>query len=259
MARTSPRRFAIGVDYGTNSVRALVVDVADGSEVATHVYDYPSGEAGILLDPKDPHLARQNPADYIEGFFVSVRRAMEAAKKQGVKPGDVAGIGVDTTGSTPIPVDRDGRPLALQPKFRKQLAAHAWLWKDHTSHAEAAEITAQAARHKDRYLTKCGGTYSSEWYWSKILHCRRTAPEVFQAAHALVELADFIPAFITGNTEPGHAALAESAPPATRRCTTTAGAGCPASGSSSRSTPVWRRSASDTRSAPCPPTTRPAN
>ncbi len=202
MASSSSKRFAIGVDYGTNSVRALLVDVADGAEVATHVYDYPSGEAGILLDPKDPNLARQNPADYIEGFFVSVRRAMAAAKRQGVKPDQVAGIGVDTTGSTPIPVGRDGMPLALKPKFRKKLAAHAWLWKDHTAHAEAAEITAKAAKHKDRYLAKCGGTYSSEWYWSKILHCKRSAPDVFAAAHAFVELADFIPAYLTGNTDP---------------------------------------------------------
>jgi L-ribulokinase len=202
MARSQQKRFAIGVDYGTNSVRALVVDVADGAEVATHVCNYPSGEAGILLDPKDPNLARQNPADYVEGFFVSVRRAMAAAKRKGVKPDDVVGIGVDTTGSTPIPVDRDGQPLAIQPKFRKQLAAHAWLWKDHTSHVEAAEISAKAAKHKDRYLTKCGGTYSSEWYWSKILHCKRTAPKVFDAAYAFVELADFVPAFITGNTDP---------------------------------------------------------
>jgi L-ribulokinase len=203
MAGSSARRFSIGVDYGTNSVRALVVDAADGSEVGTHVYDYPSGEAGILLDPKDPNLARQNPADYIEGFYVSVRRALQAAKKTpGFEVGHVIGIGVDTTGSTPIPVDAAGMPLALQPEFRDHLAAHAWLWKDHTSHAEAAEITAKAARHKDKYLSKCGGTYSSEWYWSKILHCRRHAPQVFRAASAWVELADFIPGFLTGNTDP---------------------------------------------------------
>ena len=203
MASSSERRFSIGVDYGTNSVRALVVDVADGSEIATHVYNYPSGEAGILLDPKDPNLARQNPADYIEGFYVSVRRATGAAKKtDGFKAENVVGIGVDTTGSTPIPVDASGMPLVMQPALAGELAAHAWLWKDHTSHAEAAEITAKAARHKDKYLNKCGGTYSSEWYWSKILHCKRTAPKVFKAAFAWVELADFVPAYITGNTDP---------------------------------------------------------
>jgi L-ribulokinase len=203
MASSAEGRFSIGVDYGTNSVRALIVDVADGAEIATSVYDYPSGEAGVLLDPQDPHLARQNPADYVNGFYAAVRRAVNAAKKQDrFRPENVLGIGVDTTGSTPIPVDRDGTPLALDPRFQDDLAAHAWLWKDHTSHAEAAEITDKAAKHKDRYLTKCGGIYSSEWYWSKVLHCRRTAPQVFQAAHAWVELADYIPAFLTGNTDP---------------------------------------------------------
>ena len=195
--------FALGVDYGTNSVRALVVDVADGSEIASSVYDYPSGEAGILLDPKDPNLARQNPADYIEGFIASVRGAIRAAKRhKGFKPELVVGIGVDTTGSTPLPVDRNGEPLAMKPAFRKNLAAQAWLWKDHTSHAEAAEITAAAKKCPDGYLAKCGGTYSSEWYWSKILHCKRTAPKVFDAAYSWVELADFVPAYITGNLNP---------------------------------------------------------
>jgi L-ribulokinase len=191
------------VDYGTNSVRALVVDVADGSEVGTHVYNYPSGDQGILLDPKDPNLARQSPLDYINGFYQSVRGALKAAAKTaGFDPQAVVGIGVDTTGSTPLPVDRNGLPLAMQPKFHRELAAQAWLWKDHTGHAEAAEITDQARRQGMPYLAKCGGTYSSEWYWSKILHCKRTAPKVFAAAYSWVELADFIPGFISGNLDP---------------------------------------------------------
>jgi len=203
MAKSSVGKFAIGIDYGTNSVRTLVVDVADGTETATYVYDYPSGEAGILLDPKDPNLARQNPADYVEGLYRSVRGALRAAKKvSGFQAENVVGIGVDTTGSTPIPVDRDGTPLAVQPRFRGNLAAHAWLWKDHTGHAEAAEITERARRSGAPYLAKCGGTYSSEWYWSKILHCRRTSPKVFDAAYAWVELADYIPAFLTGHLDP---------------------------------------------------------
>jgi len=200
---SSPRRFAIGVDFGTNSVRALVVDVDDGSEIAAHVSKYSSGQAGVLLSPKDPNLARQNPADYIAGFYSSVRRALAVAKrKRGFKAEQVIGIGIDTTGSTPIPVDRDGTPLALHAAFRRDLAAQAWLWKDHTAHAEAAEITEKAAGSADRYLTKCGGVYSSEWFWSKILHCKRSAPEVFAAAYSWVELADFIPGYVTGNTDP---------------------------------------------------------
>jgi len=203
MAAKAARTFSIGLDYGTNSVRALIVDTGDGREVATHVFDYPSGEAGILLDPRDPHVARQNPADYIDGFIVSVREAVKKAKrKAGFRPDRVIGIGVDTTGSTPMPVDRRGEPLAFRKEFKRDLAAQAWLWKDHSSHAEAAEITRKAADYPVKYLAKCGGTYSSEWYWSKILHCRRTAPRVFKAAYSWVELADFVPAYITGRTDP---------------------------------------------------------
>ena len=203
MTNSTQPRYAIGVDYGTNSVRALIVDLADGNEIATSVFDYPSGEAGILLDPRDPNVARQNPADYIDGFIASVRDAVAlAGAEAGFAPDRVVGIGVDTTGSTPMPVDERGVPLAMRDEFRDHLAAQAWLWKDHTSHAEAAEITEKAAQHPDQYLTKCGGTYSSEWFWSKLLHCKRTAPEVFDAAYAWVELADFVPGYITGNTDP---------------------------------------------------------
>ncbi len=203
MAKSAARKYAIGVDYGTNSVRALVVDVRNGREVGTCVWNYPSGQQGILLDPKDPNLARQNPADYIEGFYRAVRGAVRAAARTpGFRPENVIGIGVDTTGSTPLPVDRRGMPLALQPAFKKNLAAQAWLWKDHTSYAEAAEITEKARQMGLPYLAKCGGTYSSEWFWSKILHCKRTAPKVFAAAYAWVELADFVPGFVTGNLDP---------------------------------------------------------
>lgn len=200
---TKTKQYALGVDYGSNSVRALIVDLADGKEIATSVYAYPSGEHGILLDPRDQHLARQSPADYIDGFYASVRNAVKQAKKtRGFTPDRVIGIGIDTTGSTPIPVDEKGIPLALDPKFKNNLAAQAWLWKDHTGHAEAAEITAAASKHGDKVLRKCGGIYSSEWYWSKILRCKRAAPKVFKAAYAWVELADFIPAFITATTAP---------------------------------------------------------
>lgn len=199
-------KFAIGVDYGTNSVRALVVDIASGAEVATAVWDYKHGDAGIMLDSGDPNLARQSPADYIEGFYASVSEALASARKTaGFDPANVVGIGVDTTGSTPIPVDANGVALAMHSEFKNDLAAQAWLWKDHTSHAEAEEITRKAAAGYP-YLAKCGGTYSSEWYWSKILHCLRTAPHVAKAAASWVELADFVPAFITGTANPATCA-----------------------------------------------------
>lgn len=196
-------KFSIGVDYGTNSVRTIVVNVGNGTEIASSVFHYPSGEAGILVDKKDPNLARQNPADYVEGFYKSVRGAVKAAvKTPGFSPEQVIGIGIDTTASTPLPIDENGTPLAMKPGFKNELAAYAWLWKDHTSHAEAAEITEKAARAKENYLAKCGGTYSSEWFWSKILHCKRTAPKVFDAAYTWVEQSDFVSAFATGNTHP---------------------------------------------------------
>jgi L-ribulokinase len=197
------KRYALGLDYGTNSCRSLIVDLSDGSELASHVFPYPSGKQGILLDPKDPNVARQNPRDYLDAF-VSITAAIKIArrKRPGFNPHDIIGIGVDTTGSTPLPVDREGVPLAFNPKFRKNLNAQAWLWKDHTSHAEAAEITATAAKLRPQYLAKCGGIYSSEWFWSKILHCKRVAPDVFKAAHSFVECCDFIPAVLAGTTRP---------------------------------------------------------
>ena len=197
-------RFAIGVDYGTNSVRALVVDVADGREVASGVYDYPQRRGGHFAGPKGSQSGPAEPGRlHRRVLTVGGRgRARRRSGEPGFRPEHVVGIGVDTTGSTPIPVDRQGMPLALHPEFRDNLAAHAWLWKDHTSFAEAAEITEKARRDGDGYLAKCGGVYSSEWYWSKILHCRRTAPKVFEAAYSWVELADFVPAYITGNLDP---------------------------------------------------------
>jgi L-ribulokinase len=197
-------KYALGLDFGTNSVRALVVDIGNGDEVGTAIFDYPSGTAGILLDPKDAHLARQNPADWILGIEKAVPAALaEAGKKvKGFDPASIVGIGVDTTGSTPLPVDRAGKPLALYKEFKKNLNAQAWLWKDHTGHAEAAEITALAAAEHPEYLAKCGGTYSSEWFWSKILHALRKDPKVAAAAYSWVECADYIPGVLTGNADP---------------------------------------------------------
>ncbi|MEO7191363.1 MAG: ribulokinase [Vicinamibacterales bacterium] len=195
--------YTIGLDYGTNSVRALIVDTASGAEVASAVWTYAHGTDGVILS-RDPHLARQHPGDYLEGAEMVITRALAGAKTSipHFSPNQVAGVGVDTTGSTPLPVDRDGRPLAFGAAFGRNPAAMAWLWKDHTGIAEAAEITALARKMRPQYLAKCGGIYSSEWYWSKILHCLRVAPVVFNAAHSWVELADFVPAALTGTLHP---------------------------------------------------------
>lgn len=197
-------RYALGLDFGTNSCRSVIVDLADGVEVATHVFDYPTGEAGIITDSKDPNLARQHPRDYVNGVETIIVQAIEKARSadSAFSPEAIVGIGVDTTGSTPMPVTEDGTPLALLPEFENNPNAMAWLWKDHTAHAEAAEITELAGDMRPQYLAKCGGTYSSEWFWSKILHAKRVAPEVFSAAHSWVEYCDWIPALLAGDTRP---------------------------------------------------------
>jgi len=195
--------YTLGIDFGTNSVRALVVRCADGAELGTCVVDYPSGKQGVLLDPKDHHLARQHPGDYLFGLEKSVRGALKQAQKtKGFDARKVVGIGVDTTGSSPIPVDARNVPLGVQPKWVKNLNAQCWLWKDHTSHREAAEITRLAAEIRPQYIAKCGNTYSSEWFWSKITHCLRVAPLVFRAAYSWVELADWVPSVLAGVTDP---------------------------------------------------------
>jgi len=196
--------YAIGLDYGTNSVRCLIVDVGNGNEVGTAVYEYETGEAGIILDPADHNLARQNPEDYLKGAEVTIKEAVGQAKKadENFDTGKVIGIGVDTTGSTPIPVDEGGTPLSMSDEFKDNPNACAWLWKDHTGYAEAAEITELAAKVHPEYLAKCGGTYSSEWFFSKALHCLRVDPKVFDAAHSWVECCDYIPAVLTGETKP---------------------------------------------------------
>ena len=196
-------RYSIGLDYGTNSVRALIVNVANGKEVGTAVWEYAHGTHGVILS-RDPNLARQHPADYLTGAEITIKKALAQAKRsvRGFKPEQVVGIGVDTTGSTPMPVDANGRALAFDKRFAKNPAAMAWLWKDHTGVVEAAEITKLAKEIRPHYLAKCGGTYSSEWFFSKILRCLDVAPEVFGAAYTWVEIADWIPATLTGTEAP---------------------------------------------------------
>jgi len=196
-------RYSVGLDFGTNSVRALIVNIANGKEVGTAVWNYAHGTNGVILS-RDPNLARQHPADYLTGAEITIKKALAQAKHtvRGFKPEHVIGIGVDTTGSTPMPVDAKGQALAFDKRFAKNPAAMAWLWKDHTGVIEAAEITELAKEIRPRYLAKCGGIYSSEWFFSKILRCLDVAPEVFEAAYTWVEIADWIPAMLTGTETP---------------------------------------------------------
>ncbi len=197
-------RYVIGLDFGTNSCRSLIVDVANGKELATYVFPYPSGNDGVIIDAVDPNLARQNPADYLLGIEASVTEGLKNAKSADPKfsPSDVIGIGVDTTGSSPMPIDANGQAVSFDEKYKKNPAAMVWLWKDHTSYAQAALITETASKLRPDYMAKVGGVYSSEWFWSKILHCKKTAPEVFEATYSFVEICDWIPAVLAGITDP---------------------------------------------------------
>lgn len=195
--------YSLGLDYGTGSVRGLLVDVQTGEEIATSVFAYPHGKAGVIVDERDPDLARQHPQDYLDGAAAVITEVLrQATTRSGFSPEQVVGIGIDTTGSTPIPVDPSGTPLALLPEFADEPAAMVYLWKDHTGHAEAAEITELAAKIRPQYLAKCGGVYSAEWFWSKILRCLHADPEVFAAAYTWVEHADWMPAVLAGDTHP---------------------------------------------------------
>ncbi len=195
--------FTLGIDFGTNSARALVVRCRDGAEIGSFVAGYRSGTDGVLLDKRDANLARQHPGDYLAALQESVRGALEAAgRARGFSPGKIVGIGVDTTGSSPIPVDRRNRALAMDGRWRRNLSAQCWLWKDHTGWREAARINEVAARMRPEYIAKCGNRYSSEWFWSKIWHCLKVDPAVFRAAYSWVELSDWIPATLAGVSDP---------------------------------------------------------
>lgn len=194
-------KYVIGMDFGTNSCRAVLVNVSNGKEIATEVFPYPSGHAGVIVDSKNPLLARQNPRDYLLGIEACIKSVLRQAKKivKGFSLEHVIGIGIDTTGSSPLPVDERGMPLCFDKRFKNNPAAMVWLWKDHTSFAEAEYITETARTMRPQYLAKIGGVYSSEWWWSKILHCKRTSPEVFQAAYSWMEICDWIPMMLVEN------------------------------------------------------------
>ena len=124
-------------------------------------------------------------------------------------------------------MDAENRPLALDDEWKGDLAAQCWLWKDHTSWREAARITELCAKLGRSTSPRCGGIYSSEWFWSKIWHCLNVAPQMFEAAFSWVEFADWVPSVLAGVTDPATGQARECAPRATRRSTATIGAACP--------------------------------
>jgi len=192
-------KYTIGLDYGTDSVRSLIVNVETGEEVASVVYNYPRWKAGEYCNPPVNQF-RQHPKDYLEGLEYTIKEALKQAP-EGVAE-NVVGISVDTTGSTPVAVDEKGIPLSLTAGFEENPNAMFVLWKDHTAVKEAEEIN-QLARKWDIDFTKYeGGIYSSEWFWAKALHIIRQDAGVFRAAYSWVEHCDWIPAVLTGNTNP---------------------------------------------------------
>jgi L-ribulokinase len=195
--------YVIGLDFGTNSARALLVEAETGREVATYVHPYSRGTEGVLTDPSDALLARQDPRDYIDALEVLVPGLMQEARETaGVRDARVIGIGVDTTASTPVPVDGRGQCLTLDGRFADNTNACAWLWKDHTAHREAEEIVEAVKGKSLPYLSAYSGVYSSEWFWAKVLRATRTDAGVAAAAATGMAHSDFIPALLTGDVHP---------------------------------------------------------
>lgn len=190
--------YVIGLDYGTDSVRAVLVDTAGGQELASSVFYYPRWAAGKYCDPQKQQF-RQHPLDYIEGLTATIREVLHKAGPEAA--GYVRGISVDTTGSTPVAVDRMGKPLALTPGFEQDPNAMFVLWKDHTSIKEAARINEVAARMDSHYLQYVGGIYSTEWFWAKLLHILRTDDHIRPEIYSWVEHCDWIPFLLTGGND----------------------------------------------------------
>ena len=187
--------FVIGVDYGTDSVRSILVDCGNGKEITSSLFHYPRWKEGRYCDPSSNQF-RQHPQDYIDGLEFTIRECLDAGGKSIAE--QITGISVDTTGSTPVAVDESGIPLALHPAFAENPNAMFVLWKDHSSVKEAAAINQHAQKFDVNYLQFVGGIYSSEWFWAKLLHILRIDPAVRNSCHSWVEHCDWIPFLLTG-------------------------------------------------------------
>ena len=192
-------QYVIGVDYGTDSVRSVLIDAANGHEMSHAVFTYPRWKKGLYCDPTINQF-RQNPLDYLEGLEATIRGCLKNAPS--VSPEDIKGICVDTTGSTPVAINAKGEPLSMMPEFMDNPNAMFVLWKDHTAVKEADDINRLARTWGGEDFTKYeGGIYSSEWFWAKILHITRKDAAIAAAAHSWLEHCDWIPAVLTGVTD----------------------------------------------------------
>jgi len=194
------KKYVIGLDYGTDSVRSVIVGTDNGETAGTSVFEYPRWKKGLFCDPSANRF-RQHPLDYIEGMEQSVKEALKGLSGEIIN--NIVGLTVDTTGSTPVAVDKNGIPLSMKQGFEEDPDAMFVLWKDHTAVREAAEINELARSWGGTDYTKYeGGVYSSEWFWAKILHVMRANERVRRNAFSWVEHCDWIPALLTGNTDP---------------------------------------------------------
>jgi L-ribulokinase len=193
------KKLCIGVDYGTDSVRTLLIDAENGEELASSVFEYPRWKKGYFCDPAKNSF-RQHPLDHIEGLVYTIN---EIVKNNPYPADQIRAISVDTTGSTPAAVNKEGVPLALLPEFAENPDAMFIMWKDHTSIKEAEEINALCHSWGGTDFTKySGGIYSSEWFWSKILHVIRKDKKIRKASFSWIEHCDWIPSLLSGNRDP---------------------------------------------------------
>jgi L-ribulokinase len=197
----SADKFVIGVDYGTDSVRSVIVNARNGHEVASSVFNYPRWQQGLYCDAAHNQF-RQHPLDYTEGLEQTIKNCIQKAGPAVASA--IKAIAVDTTGSTPVAVDKAGVPLALTSGFENNPNAMFILWKDHTGIKEAGEINAHTEKFDINYLQYVGGIYSSEWFWAKLLHVLRADEQVRKACYTWVEHCDWIPFLLTGGTNAGQ-------------------------------------------------------
>lgn len=193
--------FVIGVDYGSDSVRSIIADTSNGNEVASSVFYYPRWREGLYCNAAENQF-RQHPLDYVDGLEATIKDCL--AKAGPAVTAGIKAISIDTTGSTPVAVDKTGTPLALTPGFEANPHAMFVLWKDHTSTKEAAEINTHAEKFSVNYLQFVGGIYSSEWFWAKLLHTLRVDESVRNACYSWVEHCDWIPFLLTGGNDVLH-------------------------------------------------------
>ncbi|MDD3901309.1 MAG: ribulokinase [Dysgonamonadaceae bacterium] len=192
-------KLVIGLDYGTDSCRAIVVDTSTGKELACAISFYSRWEKELYCDPLENRY-RQHPQDYIDSLIEVIKDIL--AKLSIAEINEITAIGIDTTGSTPCLTDRNGTPLALIPEYSKDPDAMFILWKDHTSIKEAEDINKLSHQWKTDFTSLSGGIYSSEWFWSKALHALRTNERLRKDAYSIIEHCDWMPALLTGNLKP---------------------------------------------------------